>query len=334
MEKHELLRKISTFPLVSASLAQDIFAGNFLSVFKGQGIEFNEVRRYESGDDARFIDWNVSARFGIPFVKLYREERELSAAIVLDCSASMQSSGQAGAPHGEEVIRPCDQGILTAALLAFSAEKAGQRICSVFFDHAITRFFPLHRGRGHILSIINAAMAQCGGMPDIRFGQDKKGRRKTVKEAETAPGSNLGAALSGLKQSLKKRSLIAVISDFLCIKWEQELAELARQHDLIAIRIVSPLDSRIPGNGLVRLDDRETGLHIHINAGSQSFRQAWSRWHEERASLWESICRHSGAASLTVSTTDDAAAVLKHFFSGRRMRSEAYSESRREGGLR
>jgi hypothetical protein len=137
-----------------------------------------------------------------------------------------------------------------------------------------------------------------------------------------------------LKQSLKKRTLIAVISDFLCIKWEQELAELARQHDLIAIRIVSPLDSRIPGKGLLRLEDPETGLHIHINARSESFKQAWSRWHEERASLWEAICRHSGAASLTISTMDDAAAVLKHFFSGRRVRSEAYSESRREGGFR
>ncbi|MDR1904074.1 MAG: DUF58 domain-containing protein [Treponema sp.] len=327
MERYELLRKISTFPLVSAGLAQDILAGNFISAFKGEGIEFNEVRRYESGDDVHSIDWNVSARFGTPFVKLYREERELSAAIVLDCSASMRSSAGAGFFRGEELIRPCDQGILAAALLAFSAEKAGQRVCGVFFDHTITRLFPLHRGRAHILAIINAAMNQCGGglseRPAAGLRQGKK--KQTVKETESALGSNLGAALSGLKQVLKKRSLVVVISDFLCIKWEQELAELARQHDVIALRIMSPLDSKIPGNGLLRLEDRETGLRMHINAGSESFRQAWSRWHEERALLWESICRHSGASSLTLSTTDDAVAVLKHFFGGRR---------RREGGLR
>ncbi|MDR2095160.1 MAG: DUF58 domain-containing protein [Treponema sp.] len=328
MERHELLRKISTFPLVSAGLAQDILAGNFLSVFKGQGIEFNEVRHYESGDDAHAIDWNVSARFGTPFVKLYREERELSTAIVLDCSASMQSSVRAS--RGEDIIRPCDQGILAAALLAFSAEKAGQRVCGVFFDRTVTRLFPLHRGRGYILSIVNAAMNQCGVMPPERpaaqSGPGKKDRRKDARETETVLGSNLGAALSGLKHILRKRSLVAVISDFLCIKWEQELAELARRHDVVAIRIVSPLDNRIPGRGLLRLEDPETGLRIHVNAGSESFRQAWLRWHEERALLWESICRHAGAASVTLSTADDAASVLKHFFGGRHMRNE--------GGLR
>jgi uncharacterized protein (DUF58 family) len=304
VERNELLQKITTFPLVSAGLARDILAGNFRSVFKGQGIEFDEVRRYEDGDDIHSIDWNVSARFGTPFVKLYREERELSSVIALDCSASMLSEGGLGKAKGEKALSPYDQAVLAAALIAFSAEKAGQRVSGIFFDRGIVRVFPARKGRSHILAMISGAM-NLAGAPE-RAG--KKG----------ALTSNLGLALTGVKRLLKRRSMAVIISDFLCINWERELEELARRHDVIAVRITSPRDREIPGKGLLSLRDRETGLAMRVPGASPAFRAAWAGWHEERATLWEAICGRCGAACFTLSTGEDAALALKRFFSGRK----------------
>jgi uncharacterized protein (DUF58 family) len=125
MDKRELLRKISAFHLIARDLAEELLAGEFTSVFRGQGMEFDGVRRYETGDDVRSIDRNVSARFGTPYIKLYREEREISLCVVLDCSASMHT--------GSQDLTRYEQGVLAAALLAFSAERTGQRVGALLF---------------------------------------------------------------------------------------------------------------------------------------------------------------------------------------------------------
>jgi hypothetical protein len=131
-------------------------------------------------------------------------------------------------------------------------------------------------------------------------------------------GSGLGIALTGAERLLKRRSLVVVISDFLCLNWEHEMGDIARKHDVIACRITSPLDREIPGGGFLTLTDPETGLRIRAPASFRGFRRAWADWHEERRRLWESICRRSGAARLELSTADDAAAVLMSFFRERR----------------
>ncbi|MDR0377470.1 MAG: DUF58 domain-containing protein [Spirochaetaceae bacterium] len=293
MERRELLRKIAAFHLVSRDLAEDLLVGEFASVFRGQGIEFDEVRQYEPDDDIRAIDWNVSARFGKPFVKLYREEREITVFIVLDCSASMRSGG-IFQDAGKFALTRYDQGVLAAALIAFSAERTGQRVGAVFFDQDIIRVYSPRKGRPHVLALISAAL------------EVENPRR----------GSGLGAALAGTKRILKRRSLVVVISDFLCVNWEQELGDLCARHDVIAVKITDPLDREIPPIGLAALEDGETGYHFHAPVSSPSFRAAWSEWHEDRTRLWQSVCRRAGAARLELSTAVDAPAVLARFFRG------------------
>lgn len=290
MDRRELLRKIAAFPLASRDLAEDLLSGDFRSAFRGQGIEFDEVRHYAPGDDVRAIDWNVSARFGAPYVKLYREERELTVCVVLDCSASMRALSAGGAPNRYE------QAVLAAALLAFSAERAGQRVGALFFSRDITRAFSPRKGRAHIMAILDAAL---GG--------------------EEGSGSNLGAALAALGRLLKRRSIVAVLSDFLCVNWELELGDLARKHDVIAVRLKDPLDKELPHGGLLSLRDPETGVSIAAPTGFASFRSAWAGWHEDRERSWLAMCRRAGASALELSTEEDAAQALRRFF-GRRGR--------------
>jgi uncharacterized protein (DUF58 family) len=296
VDRHELLRKITTFPLMAAALAEDLLSGDFRSAFKGQGIEADEVRHYERGDDIRAIDWNVSARFGTPYVKMYREERDLTVSLVLDCSASMYCGNEA---------RRADQGLLAAALIAFSAERAGQRVAALFFDREITKVFPPRKGRAHIMAVISAALSiENGG-----------GR-----------GSQLGAALAGQGRLLKRRSLVVVISDFMSVNWEQELGALCRKHDVIALRIGDPPDMAY--QGLIALEDPETGLTYHVPTGFAGFRAAWSYWQRERRDAWQGICRRLGASFLEISTADDVPAALIRFFGSRQ------PSRRTAGGMR
>jgi uncharacterized protein (DUF58 family) len=284
------LSKITALPLITGNLADDLLSGNFPSVFKGQGIEADEVRHYEWGDEIRSIDWNVSARFGTPYVKIYREERDLTVFLVLDTSASMKNPAA--------TLTPYDQGVLAAALIAFSAEQAGQRVGAAFFDREITRVFPPRKGRAQVMTILTGALRGGTG-----------GR-----------GSALGAALQGAGRLLKRRSLVAVVSDFLALDWGEELGALCRKHDVIALRMGSPRDKEIPNLGLITLEDPETGLVLHGATGFASFRSAWAEWHRERAHFWRTVCRRSGAAFLDLSAADDVPLALIRFFGGRRRR--------------
>jgi uncharacterized protein (DUF58 family) len=305
MDTHELLRKITSLPIIADGLAEDLLAGNFRSVFKGQGIEFDEARHYQWGDDVRSIDWNLSARFGAPFVKMYREEREITVLILLDTSASRRSGIWPDFPRGagKAGARPTryEQGLLAAALIAFSAERTGQRVGALFFDREIERVFPPYKGRRHAMALVLGALQYHAGKGSAEGG-----------------GSNLGAALAGAGRLLKRRSLVLVVSDFLSVNWNEELGDLARKHDVIALRLSDPLDDDIPDMGLIPIEDPETGLRIQAPTGFASFREAWKEWHGERAKLWLSLCRRAGAASLEISTADDASAALFRFFGAER----------------
>jgi uncharacterized protein (DUF58 family) len=309
MTRHELLRKITAFPIVASVLAEDLLAGGFRSVFRGQGIEADEVRRYEAGDDIRSIDWNVSARFGTPYVKMYREERELSVFIALDCSASMRCGS---------VMKRSEQAVLAAALLAFSSERSGQRLGSVFFDREISRMFPAGKGRPHTLAVITGALRECGvdAAPDANYGAMPETKDKKTESGERS--SNLGAVLVGLERMLKRRSLIFVISDFFCMNWEQELGRLCRKHDVVVIRITDPLDAILYNAGLVVMEDPETGAKIHAPTAFASFRAAWENWHRERGAAWKAVTRRAGATPFELSTKEDAAASFIRFFKSRR----------------
>ena len=277
---------------MARNLADDLLSGDFRAIFRGQGIEFDEVRRYERGDDVRSIDWNVSARFGVPYVKMYREEREMTVCIILDNSPSMHTTGANLSDSPGSEINRYEQAVLAAALIAFSAEQAGQRLSMVFFDREISKIIPPRKGRSHTMAVISAA----------------------IEARPVEKGSGLGKALVGAGRLLKRRSLVIIISDFLCINYEQEIGNLSRRHDVIALRISGPLDSEMPKSGLLTLDDPETGIRLMAPASFASFRTAWASWHDERARLWEAICRRSGAAYLELSTSDDAPSSLMRFF--------------------
>jgi uncharacterized protein (DUF58 family) len=303
MTRQEILQKIAAFPLAALSLSEDILSGDFRSVFRGQGIEADEVRRYEIGDDVRAINWNVSARFGAPYVKIYREERELSVFIVLDCSASMGCGS---------VMKRSEQAVLCAALLAFSAESAGQRVGSVFFDQEILKIFQARKGRAHSLAMVSGAL-------DILFPTFPQNQKNAAEEKrKNGKTSDLGAALAGLERILKRRSVIIIISDFFCMHWEQELGRLCRKHDAIAIRITDPLDTILWKAGLINMEDPETGARISAATGFSSFRSAWGQWHQDRSTVWNAAIRRAGASPLEISTKDGALLSLTRFFRGRK----------------
>ena len=311
MDTHELLGKITRLPIVADGLAEDILSGNFRSVFKGQGMEFDEARHYQWGDDARAIDWNASARLGTPFIKMFREERDLTILLLLDTSASMHG-GMAnlwGTSDAEEKqnLSPFEQALIAAALIAFSAERSGQRVGAFLFDREINRVFPPRKGRGNILAFVSGAL-QCH-QPAVAASRKSRGGGEYT--------SNLRSAITGAERLLKRRSMVVLISDFHSMGWEQELSGLCGRHDVITIRISDPLDEDMPDLGLVTLSDPETGVQVAAPTGSASFREAWSRWHKDRAHLWQNLCRRAGAAHLVLPVNMDAGAALTRFFSGR-----------------
>jgi len=225
---------------------------------------------------------------------MYREEREMTVCIILDNSPSMHTAGGSQLQMPGSDVNRYEQAVLAAALVAFSAEQAGQRLSMIFFDREISKIIPPRKGRSHTMAVISAA----------------------IEARPFEKGSGLGKALIGAERLLKRRSLVIIISDFLCINWEQEIWDLSRRHDVIAVKISGPLDREMPRSGLLTLEDPETGLTLRAPVSFPSFRSAWASWHEERASLWEAICRRSGAGFLDLSTADDAPVVLKRFFRG------------------
>jgi uncharacterized protein (DUF58 family) len=196
-------------------------------------------------------------------------------------------------------LSPYEQAIICAALIAFSTERTGQRIGSFFFDKKIEKFFPPRKGRRHLMKMI---------MASLQYQNETKKRKDKG-------GSNLAAALQGAQQLLKKRSLVIVISDFFSVNWEDEMTNLCRKHDCIALRICDPVEFSF--RGLITIEDPETGTSIEAPAGLDSFRESWAGWQNERSLVWESSCKRSGVSFLELSTEADAASSLIKFFSSR-----------------
>ncbi|MDR2398057.1 MAG: DUF58 domain-containing protein [Spirochaetaceae bacterium] len=294
MDRGELVHKISALPLIPWFLTEQAWAGDARSIFKGRGIEADEVRHYQSGDDIRTIDWNVSARFGTPYVKRYREEREMTVFLVLDCSASMHCRSGPMSRY--------EAGLLSAALIALSAERSGQRVGALFFDQTVTHLFSPRKGRAQVMTMILKALSM----------QAPKG------------GSDLGAALSRLGRILKQRTLVVVISDFLSPPWERELKNLCHAHEVMALLIQDPLERDMTDLGLITLEDPETGLAYQSPVSFPGFQAAWAAWHEQRYRAFQKTCQSSGAACLTLSTAEDGRAKLLRF-----LRSRPFSRGRK-----
>lgn len=259
----ELLKKVKQIEISTRHVVNEVFAGEYHSVFKGRGMEFAEVREYQHGDDVRMIDWNVSARMGHPFVKLFEEERELTVMILVDVS----SSGNFGTT--EQLKREVAAEL--SAVLAFSAINNNDKVGLIIFSDKINKFIPPRKGKKHGLRVIR----------EILFNKPQ--------EAST----DLPGALEYLNRIIKRRSTVFLISDFLSENYEKALQTANKKHDIIALSITDPREISLPDAGMIDLEDAETGETLLLDTSSKHIRDRFYnkslQMHTERETFFRSI---------------------------------------------
>lgn len=286
--KDDLSRRVRDLHIRSRKLVENLFAGNYHSVFKGPGLEFDEVRDYEYGDDIRFIDWNVSSRMNSPHTKTFREERELTLFMVVDISASLTL--------GNRKISKQETAGTIFALLALAAVANDDKVGSLLFADNIERLVAPRKGRRHVLRQISDVL-----------GCRMHGR-----------GSDLGLALRTAAQTLKSRSIIVVLSDFRMENYRSGLNLLAHKHDVIAIRLSDPLEREFPAIGLAEFRDPETGDTFSASGKSPVLKREYATYWQYHTETWRRDCKSAGIDMLEVDTDDDSAEKLKEFFQRRR----------------
>lgn len=284
----EILRKVRRVELRTRRLVNTVFSGEYHSVFKGQGMAFSEVRGYQPGDEIRTIDWNVTARMGEPFVKVFDEERELSVLLVVDASRS-GDFGTVEQMKGEIAVEIC-------ALLAFSAIQNNDRVGLLIFTDEVERYVPPKKGKKHVLRVIREL---------LYFQPERR-------------GTDVAAALDHVNRLNVRRSVVFVVSDFRSPPFESSLRALKRKHDVIGISIHDPREADLPDVGIVELEDAETGEEILVDTSDAETREAFTRRFREDAAARDALFRSLGVDRIDVTTAEPYADPLMRFF---RMRS-------------
>jgi uncharacterized protein (DUF58 family) len=287
VEAIELLKKVRRIEIKTRGLTRQIFAGEYHSAFKGRGIAFNEVREYQYGDDIRNIDWNVTARFNHPYVKVFEEERELTVMLLIDLSGSGN--------FGTKVSFKRDLMTEVAAVLSFSAIYNNDKIGVIFFSETVEKFIPPQKGRKHILRIIRELL-------------DFKPRSNNT---------NLGEPLRFLTNAIKKRCTAFIISDFIAPDFDEALKIAANKHDVVALRVYDPFERELPDIGFVKVRDSETGTEKWIDTSSSLTRKAYSRWWSDHTGNVEGTFRKYGVDSVSLSTGEDYVKPLIKLFENR-----------------
>jgi uncharacterized protein (DUF58 family) len=286
----EILRKIRGLEIKTRALVETAFAGDYHSVFKGRGMNFEDVREYQPGDEIRAIDWNVTARLGAPFVKKFTEERELTVMLIVDVSASgnFGSTTQSKRELAAEV----------ACLLAFSAIRNNDKVGLLLFSDRLELFIAPKKGRSHTLRIIR----------EILFFEP------------TGSGTDAAAALQHFNKIITRRAVVFLISDFQVGDSSRELAVTAKRHDLIAVRIQDERERVLPNIGIVTLEDAETGEQIEINTADRNVRSRFSSLAETRQNELVRVLRRSKIDRIDLRTGDDYLPALRTFFKNRERR--------------
>lgn len=287
-DRTALARRASLLHLSALTLAEGMRSGSFKSLYHGQGIEFSGVRDYLRGDDVRAIDWNVTARMGKPYIKLFEEERELNVFLVIDCSLSMNA--------GSEKKTRLEVAMECASLITLASEQNESPIGAVLFDGAITFSCAPKTGKNQTMLLLSHFDA--------------------LTESHTK-GSALDNALEGADKLLKKKSLILVISDFRTAAWEQPFGRLCLKHDVVAVRVVDPIDEELPNIGSIPFVDLETGYRTVLPTSSASFSRTWHDENSKRVDAWQKECLRNGGIPLVVRTDSDPAVELTQFFASR-----------------
>ena len=288
METKEILKKVRKIEIKTRGLSQNIFAGQYHSAFKGRGMAFSEVREYQFGDDVRDIDWNVTARFHRPYVKVFEEERELTVMLMIDVSGSLDfgTRGQLKRDMVTEI----------AATLAFSAIQNNDKIGVIFFSDRIEKYIPPKKGRKHILYII----------------------REMLDFHPESLRTDIRQAVEFMTRVMKRRSTVFVISDFYTPASLQKQWQIASsKHDLMAIQVFDPLAKELPDVGLIKINDAETGKEMIIDTSSKRLRMAHSKaWHDRQAMLRDDFAK-SNIDWTSVATNEDYVKAMMKLFNRR-----------------
>ncbi len=287
MEATELLKKVRKIEIKARGLTRQVFAGEYHSAFKGRGISFSEVREYQYGDDIRSIDWNVTARFNHPYVKVYEEERELTVMLLVDVSGS-GNFGTKGAYKREQITE-------IAALLAFSAINNNDKIGVIFFSDRVEKFISPQKGRKHILRII----------------------RELLDFDPVSTRTSLDEPLRYLTNALKKRCTAFIISDFMADDFERSLQIASSKHDVVGLRIIDNMEKELPDLGMLYVRDPETGNNMWLDTSLRAVREKFhSQWNKDRERLDELFTR-SRVDNVTVFTGEDYVRPLIKLFKKR-----------------
>ena len=288
MDTQEILKKVRKVEIKTRRLSANIFAGQYHSAFKGRGMAFSEVREYQFGDDVRDIDWNVTARFHRPYVKVFEEERELTVMLMVDVSGSLD--------FGTEVQTKRDMVPEIAATLAFSAIQNNDKIGVIFFSDKIEKYIPPKKGRKHILYIIRE-------MLDF-----KPESRKT----------DIRQALEFLSGVSKRRCTAFLLSDFYVRQdFSQSLVIGNRKHDIVAIQVYDHRAKELPDVGLMKVIDSETGYEQYIDTSSKKLRTAYTRYWNNRQQNLQETFNKSNVDSISIATSDDYVKALMMLFKKR-----------------
>ncbi len=276
METSELLKKVRQIEIKTRGLSRNIFAGQYHSAFKGRGMAFSEVREYQFGDDIRDIDWNVTARYNKPYIKVFEEERELTVMLLIDVSGSREFGS----------VNVMKKEIITeiAATLAFSAIQNNDKIGVIFFSDKIEKFIPPQKGKKHILYIIRELI-------DFKPEQTK---------------TDISQVLKYMTNAIKKRCSAFLISDFIDKgNFNDALTIANRKHDVVAIQVYDRREAELPSVGLMKIRDAETGMERWIDSSSKRVREAYNQWWNKRQSEMFDSFKKSRVDSVSIRTEDD-----------------------------
>ena len=276
----EMMARVRKLELKARRLVRESFSGEYLSSFRGQGLDFDDFREYQHGDEVRFIDWNVTARMNTPFVRKFREERELSVILAVDVSGS--------ADYGSVSLSKREVAAETAAVLGFSALNNGDKVGLVIFADAPLLFIPPEKGSRHLLRMI----------------------REILVAKPTRPGTSVAGVCDFLVRTLRRKSLVFLISDFFSDPLDHPLGKLARKHETVALRVMDPLESQLPKAGKVVMIDPETGFETQINTDNPNLRMGYSKLMRRQHEGVASIFKKHGIDTADLATHGDTLASL------------------------
>lgn len=288
MTTAEIIKKVRRIEIKTRGISNHIFSGEYHSAFKGRGMSFSEVREYTPGDDVRNIDWNVTARFSTPYVKVFEEERELTLMLLVDISNSVLLGTQ-NSTKRDFITEIC-------AVLAFSAINNNDKVGVVFFSDKVNKFIPPKKGKPHILRII---------------------RELITIDAGITTETNVQACLEYFNNATKKRTITFLLSDFFSPPFEQALKLSAKRHDLIGIQVYDPIDEAIPDMGLVRVQDSESGQVRWLDTSNAAVRNHYKGVFAGYQQYCKDAFKKTSASLLTVRTDQDYIRVLQGFFNKR-----------------